>query len=160
MPRGPIRADRVTRSVVIGELLIEKPANTSRQPNGKVLIEGTFEMKLDSTLVVRHGVERVECRAERSRDFDAGLQAEESIGPLDVERGPVQASLYKPVGVIIASRRKTGQGKEPIIITLMPAKNGAVIRVADAGNTCVLARRISDPRRSRKCLRGPNFDRQ
>ena len=78
--------------MVIGQLLIEIPADTCRQAKGKVLIEGPFEVELDTALVVRRGIERVECQAEPARDFRSRLLTEESIGPL-----MSRAGRFRPV---------------------------------------------------------------
>ena len=85
----PIGTHSVAETGVIGHLLVEIAANACRQTRGKVLIEGPFKMQLDATLVVRHGIECIKCHAKRARDFGSRLLTEESIGPFDVEGGPI-----------------------------------------------------------------------
>ena len=131
---SPESAELVARAVVIRHLLIEVAADARGKAERKVLIERPFEMQLGAALVICRRVGRVELHAKRARDLDAGLQTEVRISPLEIEGRAVQARQRQPVGFNVSRRGEAGQGHVPMLLARMPAKDGAVFGIPDAGD--------------------------
>ena len=128
----PERTNLVARTAVIGHLLIIVAADANREAKGKVLIERALDMELGAALVVRRGIDRVDGDAERGGSLDAGLEAEVRIARLEIQAGPVQARERKRGGGILPGRDETGQCRVPVMLALLPAKEGGEGAVAQS----------------------------
>ena len=131
---SPESAELVARAMVIRHLLREKAANARGKAQRKMLIERPFEMQLGAALVICHRVGRVERQAKRARELEAGPQTEIRISPPEIEGGAVQARLHQPIGVKISCRGEAGHQHVPMLLARMPAKDGAVFGIPDAGD--------------------------
>ena len=65
------------------QLLIIIAANASREAEGKMLIESALKMELGAALIIRRGIDHVDCDSERGGGLDPGLEAEVGITPLE-----------------------------------------------------------------------------
>jgi hypothetical protein len=131
---SPESAELVARPVVIRHLLREEAADARGKAQRKVLIKRPFEMQLGAALVICDRVGPIERQAKRARELEAGPETEVRISPPEIEGGAVQARLHQPIGVKVSCRGEAGQHHVPMVLTGMPAKDGAVFGIRDAGD--------------------------